>query len=115
MDAIKATIRSGRLELQAPSDWPDGTEVLIEPMKGLEEKIGIDESEWRDDPTSLADWEAWLKTIEPLEFTPEEVLSMADFDERMREYNLEAVRRQMREELADEVLYRDTDRGIMNP
>ncbi len=100
MDAIKATIRSGRLELQAPPDWPDGTEVLIEPMNPLREKIGIDESEWRDDPASLADWDAWLTTIEPLEFTPEEAQKMADFDERMRQYNIEAVSRQMREEAA---------------
>lgn len=97
MNAIKATIRSGRLELQTPSDWPDGTEVLIEPMNDPGDKIGIDESEWRDDPTSLADWEVWIKTIEPLKFTPDEVQRMADFDEKMRQYNLEAVGRQMRE------------------
>jgi hypothetical protein len=90
MNAIKATIRSGRLELQAPPHWPDGTEVLIEPTKGPSERIGIDESEWRDDVASLADWEAWIKTIEPLEFTPKEAQRMAEFDERMREYDLEA-------------------------
>jgi hypothetical protein len=36
------------------------------------EKIGLDESEWRDDPASLADWEAWVKAIQPLELTQEE-------------------------------------------
>jgi hypothetical protein len=97
MNAIKATIRSGKLELQIPADWPDGMEVLIEPMKDLSEKIGIDESEWRDDVASLADWEAWITTIEPLEFTPEEARRIAEFDEQMREYNLEAVRCRMRE------------------
>ncbi len=97
MNAIRATIRSRKLELQAPADWPHGTEVLIEPLKDLSEKIGIDESEWRDDVASLADWEAWIKTIEPLEFTPEEARRMAEFDERMRAYNLEAVNRQIRE------------------
>ena len=104
MDAIKATIRSGRLELQAPPDWPDGTEVLIEPMNGLGEKMGIDESEWRDDPASLADWEAWLKTIEPLEFTPEEAQRRADFDERMRQYNIEGGARRSRKGLGDDAL-----------
>ncbi len=95
MNAIKATIRSGRLELQAPPDWPDGTEVLIEPMKVPGGKIGLDESEWRDDPASIAEWKAWIQTIEPLGFTPEEEQSMAEFDERMRRYNIEAVSRQM--------------------
>ena len=95
MDAIRATVRSGRLELDAPPDWPEGTEVLIEPMNRRWEKIGIDESDWSDDPASLADWEAWIQTIEPLELTPEESKRMADFDSQMREYNLDAVRRQL--------------------
>ena len=30
MNAIRAIVKVGRLELQAPPDWPDGTEVLIE-------------------------------------------------------------------------------------
>jgi hypothetical protein len=98
MRAIKATVRSGRLELESPLDWPEGTEVLIEPTTVPSEKIGIDESEWRDDPASLADWEAWIKTIQPLEFTPEETQRMAEFDEQMRRYNIEAVRRQMQQE-----------------
>ena len=97
MNAIRAVIKDRRLELQAPPDWPDGTEVLIEPTKDPAEKIGIDESEWRDDPASLADWEAWIKTIEPLEFTPEEAARFAEFDEKMRRFNVEAVRRQMQE------------------
>jgi hypothetical protein len=97
VNAIKAIVKGGRLELQAPPDWPDGTEVLIEPTGAPAEKIGLDESEWRDDPASLADWEAWIETVEPLEFTPEEAAGMAEFDERMRRHNVEAVRRQMQE------------------
>jgi hypothetical protein len=97
MSAIKGIFKGGRLELKAPPDWPDGTEVLIEPTAAPPEKIGLDESEWRDDAACLADWEAWIKTIEPLEFTPEEAARMAEFDEQMRQYNIEAVRRQMQE------------------
>ncbi len=72
MNGIKATVMQGRIELEAPIDWPDGTEVLIEPTMAPLERIGIDESEWSDDPESLKDWEAWIKTIEPFEFTPDE-------------------------------------------
>ena len=97
MDAIRATVRSGRLELDAPPDWAEGTEVLIEPMNSRCEKIGIDESEWSDAPDSLADWETWIRTIEPLEFTPEESRTIAEFDNLMRQYNVDAVRRQMQE------------------
>ena len=95
MDAIRAIIKGGRLELQVPPDWPDGTEVVIAPTQTPVEKIGIDESEWRDDPASLADWKAWIKTFEPLEFSPEEAVRIAEFDEKMRRFNVEAVRRQM--------------------
>jgi hypothetical protein len=95
MDALKATVRSGQLELKAPIDWPDGTEVLIEPWIAPSEKISLDESEWSDDAASLADWEAWIKTIEPLEFSPKETRSMAEFNVQMRRLNIEAVRRQM--------------------
>ena len=97
MDAIRAIVRSGRLALDAPPDWPEGTEVLIEPVNGQWEKIGIDESEWSDDPASLADWEAWIQTIEPLELTAAESEKMAEFDSQMRLYNLDAVRRKMQE------------------
>jgi hypothetical protein len=95
VDAIRSTVKGGRVELLAPPDWPEGTEVLIEPAVPMRERIGIDESEWRDDPAALADWESWIRTIEPLEYTPEEAASMAEFDERMRQYNIEAVRQKM--------------------
>ena len=97
MNAIKATVRQGRLELDVPLDWADGTEVLIEPRMTSLEKIGIDESEWRDDSESLADWEAWLKTFEPIELTPDEAKRNADFADQMRQYNIEAVGRQMQD------------------
>ena len=97
MESIRAIITGGRLELQAPPEWPDGTEVLIEPTSSPTRAIGLDESEWRDGPAALADWEEWIKTIEPLEFTPEEAAAMAEFEGRMKRYNVEAVGRQMSE------------------
>jgi hypothetical protein len=98
MDAIKTVVQNGRIELAAPSDWPEGCEVIIEPLAPTLEKIGLDESEWRDDPASLADWDAWLNTIEPLEFTPEEAAAFAEFEAEMRRFNIEAVRQQMDKE-----------------
>lgn len=32
MSIIKATVHGGRLELDVPSDWPDGIEVEIHPV-----------------------------------------------------------------------------------
>ena len=97
MTVVKSVVRNGRIELVTPVDWPEGCEVFIEPLALASEKIGLDESEWRDDPASLADWDAWIKTIEPLELTPDEEAAGARFNEEMRRFNLEAVRRQMQQ------------------
>jgi hypothetical protein len=99
MNAIKAVVQNGRIDLATPREWPEGCEVIIEPLPVTRDSIGLAESEWRDDPASLADWEAWIKTIEPLVFTPEEEVAFARFHEAMRQYNVEAVRRQMEEGL----------------
>jgi hypothetical protein len=96
MQTITGTFQGGQIVPDAPVDWPDGTKVEIN-LANKSLKIGIDESEWRDDAESLADWDAWIKTVEPLEFTPEEEAEMKAFAAKMREYNIEAVRRQMEE------------------
>jgi hypothetical protein len=111
VNALKMVVKNGRIDLAAPADRPEGCEVVIEPLPAAAEKIGIDESEWRDDPDSLADWNAWIKTIEPLEITPEEEAATARFNEQMRRYNVEAVRRQLPESfcpgvMAPDLLYR---------
>lgn len=97
MGPTTGTYHEGRIVPDAPVDWPDGTRVDITPHPRAKEKIGLDESEWHDDAESLADWEAWLPTLEPLEFTPEEAAEIARFKEAMRQFNVEAVRRQMEE------------------
>ncbi|HET6575286.1 MAG TPA: hypothetical protein VFG68_16895, partial [Fimbriiglobus sp.] len=70
--------------------WPDGTEVLVDITPVPAGKIGLDESEWRDDPAALADWAAWLETIEPIPFAADDA-----FADRFRRFNVEAVRKQM--------------------
>ncbi len=98
MTAIKSVVKNGRIDQAAPADWPEGCQVLIEPLPHSADKIGLDESEWRDDPEALADWEAWIKTFEPLEYTPDEDAAFARFEADMRRWNIEAVRRQMEAE-----------------
>jgi len=97
MNAIKATWKEGKIVPEEPVNWPEGCAVVVEPLLGAACKIGLDESEWRDDVASRADWDAWIRTIEPLELTPEEDACFAHFDAQMRRYNIEAVRRQMGE------------------
>ncbi len=94
MNAIRATWTNGQIVPAEPVDWPEGSELLVEPV-APSEKIGLDESEWRDEAAALADWESWIGTIEPLEYTDEERRALARYREEFRRYNLEAVRKQM--------------------
>ena len=54
MNAIKATWKNGQILPREPVDWPEGSELVVEPMTATAEKIGLDEAEWRDDAESLA-------------------------------------------------------------
>ena len=94
VNAVKAIWKDGKIVPGGPVDWPDGSEVLIEPVVGPPGKIGIVESDWSDDPASIEDWESWILTLQPLEYTAEEEAAMAQFDEQTRLFNVEAVRRQ---------------------
>ena len=97
MHAIRATWKDGRIVPDGPVDWPDGCRLMIEPEIAETGCLGTLEEDWSNSPEAIADWLAWYDSLEPLEFTPEEARGIAAFEERMREFNVEAVRRQMRE------------------
>jgi hypothetical protein len=94
LHAIEATWTNGQILPSEPVDWPEGSELLVEPVTPNSEKIGLSEEEWRDDAEAIAQWEAWVRSIEPLEFTAEERANMARYKEEFRRFNIEAVRRQ---------------------
>jgi hypothetical protein len=94
MNEIKATWTNGQILPLEPVNWPEGSELLVQPLHSAE-KIGLDESEWRDDPQSIADWIAWVDTIEPLALSDAERAEMHRYRAEHRRYNIEAVRQQM--------------------
>jgi hypothetical protein len=94
VNAIKATWINGQILPAEPVDWPEGSELLVEPLASPE-KIGLDEAEWRDDAQSIADWVAWVDTIEPLLLSDEERAEMERYRAEQRRFNVEAVRQQM--------------------
>ena len=98
MNAVKATWTNGRILPGEPITWPEGSELMVEPVGAVGERVGVDEAEWRDDPAALADWDNWLRTIEPQVLTDEERAAFATYDAEVRRHNLEAVRRRMNAE-----------------
>ncbi|MCY2968445.1 MAG: hypothetical protein NT069_33275 [Planctomycetota bacterium] len=97
MNAVRAIWKNGNIVLVGPVDWPEGCEVSIEPVQKDCDRIGVDEADWRDEPESRDDWNTWISTLTPLEFTSEEERRIAEFDAEMRRYNVEMMRRQIEE------------------
>lgn len=94
MNTIEATVQNRRIDVPAPANLPDGTKVAVDVIPLPKEKIGIDESEWRDDAEALADWDVWLQSIEPIQWRAAD-----QFDAEFRRVNIEAVRKQMAEDV----------------
>ena len=42
-----------------------GSELMIERIVPTEDVLGLTEADWRDDPESIAVWEAGVRSIEP--------------------------------------------------
>jgi hypothetical protein len=69
MKAIRGVVKNGRVEVDAPPDWPDGTPVRVE--------LGLNDPSKDDDesPETIEEIQAWLHwyhTLEPILMTPEE-------------------------------------------
>jgi hypothetical protein len=85
VNAIKAIVKDRRIALDVPDDWPEGTEVVIEP---LTQSIGLREEDWPATPEAIADWMAWYESLEPLIFTPEEESELAAWRQKIKEYTI---------------------------
>lgn len=71
MHAIKGKYRGGQIVLDEKADWPEETEVVVEPVT-VEPVIGMREEAWSSTPEAIADWLRWYDSLEPLEMTAEE-------------------------------------------
>ncbi len=53
MTAIKGVFRGGKIEFAPPPDWPEGCEVVVEPV-GAEPAPGMPEEDWPTTPDGIA-------------------------------------------------------------
>lgn len=70
MTTLKATIKDGRLEIDVPFDWPDGTEVEIHPLGQ-----GTNGDSDSMSPEEIARTLAAMEQIVPFEMTAAELAS----------------------------------------
>jgi hypothetical protein len=83
MNTITATVKAGRLDLQVPPDWPDGTEVEIHP---LEERTADDDGPMT--PDEIARVLAAMEKVQPFEMTPEEEAEIEAHRRRNKGYTI---------------------------
>ena len=69
MDAIHGTYHDGKIELDAPVSWPDGSRVTVttEP-----DSFGMSEADWPTTPEGIAAYIAKLESLEVPEMSDQE-------------------------------------------
>lgn len=86
--AIKAMVHNGRIEVDVPDEWPEGTPVAIEPLP-QDDSPGMREEDWPTSPEGIA---ALLKSwneMEPLEITREEQADIDAWRKKVKQFTIE--------------------------
>jgi hypothetical protein len=86
-ETVPGTFHEGRIMLEAPVDWPEGTKVEVVPVTS-NRRLGLTEDEWPNTPEAIEAWLRWYDSLEPLEFTPEEEADLAAWRQKLKEYDI---------------------------
>jgi hypothetical protein len=89
MNAIRSVVKNGRVEVDAPPDWPDGTPVRVE--------LGSNgQSEYDDEspetPEEIQAWRCWYHSSEPIVMTPEEEAAWEADRKMQKDFDIECRR-----------------------
>jgi hypothetical protein len=96
MPPIHGTFIDGKIVPDSQPDWPNGKRVVIEPV-ALPAIEMMTEGDQGDDPESIARWMALAEAIPLATSSPLDDPEVVAWREKMRQYNIEAVRKQMLE------------------
>ena len=69
MDIVYGTIQAGRVVLEGPVNWPEGTKVEVAPVKS-EKRLGLTDDEWPTTPEEIEAWLRWYDSLSPLSSPP---------------------------------------------
>jgi hypothetical protein len=84
MNAIKGTVKAGRVEVQVPPEWPEGTEVEIHPLANLEP--GGDEGPMT--PEEIDRTLAAMEKVEPFDMSAEEATDLDTWERKVKDYTI---------------------------
>jgi hypothetical protein len=102
VNSIKATWTNGQIVPAEPVDWPEGSQLVVAPLTPGGPGVGTAEEGWRDDPESVAAWVAAVEEIQPFAWAEGEREEYERYRAEHRQFNIEAVRRQMQETRGDD-------------
>lgn len=87
-ETVPGTFHEGRIVLEAPVDWPEGTKVEVVSVTSGRPTFGLTEDEWPKTPEEIEAWLRWYDSLEPLEFTPEEEADLDAWRQKLKEYDI---------------------------
>ena len=67
VNRVTGTYRNGKVALDEPVDWPEGTHVVCEygaQPEGVD--LCLDGSPWEDTPEAIQRWVEWFDSLEPV-------------------------------------------------
>ncbi len=99
MIAIKATFKNGAIVPDGPVPWREGSRLVVH-EDALADVEFMTEDEQSDDPESVERWIAELRALPPLVMTPQQEAELMAWREKVKAFNIEAIRRQMTEGLS---------------
>jgi hypothetical protein len=85
-NAITSVVRNRQVVVEVPADWPEGCEVVIEPVSSDTPAVPKDSDE-PETPEEIEDWLRWYRVLEPLEFSPEEEADLAAWRQKVKEHD----------------------------
>jgi hypothetical protein len=84
VNKIKATVKAGRVEVQVPTEWVDGTEVEIHALGQPESP----EDQERISPEEIASTLAAMEKVEPFDMAAAEAADLEAWERKVKEYTI---------------------------
>lgn len=88
MSPLRTVVQHRRIDVAAPDEIPDGTEVEVRVVPA-DESNGLTESQWDDSPAGTSAWIKWLNSLQPLTLTEQESQQLVADRDRQRRWELD--------------------------
>ena len=85
MNAILGMVKNGRVEVDAPPNWPEGATVRVQLGMNGQAEHAVEKPET---PEEIEGWIRRFRAIEPIETTPEEEASWEAERKAQREFDV---------------------------